>query len=134
QRHALLLSARESSRPAAGELGEAEGGQKRVGCVSRRGESNVLSNCQVGEQGVILEQEASAALLRGQADVASRVVPGGVPDCDRAVIRAVQAGEQSQKRGLAGAGRAEEHRDRGFRQRNAELGLQLKTGAETLAA
>ena len=115
ERHALPLAAGELTGKAllqAGELHEVEEVQHaladfRLGRAAaagphRQAEGDVVEHRHVAEQRVMLEYEADIALTQVEAErilLAEENASGG---------RLVEAGEDAQQRGLAGAGRAEQ--------------------------
>ena len=113
QRHALLLAAGQFARIAVGECGR--GRRDRASC--RRGrrtrragrrrilqrEHDVLRRRHVRKQRVVLEHHADVALV-GLARAPDRVPSSSIAPLGRTL----EAGDHHQRRGLAGAARAEE--------------------------
>src|SRR5262249_60173536 len=62
------------------------------------------------EQGVVLEHEAAAAVLRLKVDASIRVQPDLSADDHPAGIRPPQPGDDAKQRGLARAGRPDDRR------------------------
>ena len=68
-------------------------------------EADVGRHRQVGEEGLLLGDDAHPAPLRGHVDAGPGHHPS--PDGDAALVEALEAGHAAQERGLAAAGRAE---------------------------
>ena len=94
------------------QVGDAERPQKLRAGPLWRGVLDVFLDGEVGEQGVILEEEAGAALLRGEVDAARGIKPRTAAEDDLAGIGSIEPGEQPEQGSLAGARRPVEHSDR----------------------
>ena len=117
QREALLLAAGERLREPAGHLAEAEPLDQLAAAALGRGaaavqarrEQDVLLAGQLGDQVEELEDEADVRAAEAREAALALAVHANARDLDLAGVRAVEAAEQVQQRGLAGA-RAPEHR------------------------
>ncbi len=111
ERHPLPLAARELGRVAVAELLQLHELEQRVDPLAdlglrplpdRQPEGDVVAHGHVLEGGVVLEDEADAALLRGEL---GRVLAG---DHDLARVGRLEARDHAQERRLAAAARAEQ--------------------------
>ena len=84
---------------------------EQVRPVALAGEADVRGDAEVREQPVVLRQVADAPSLRAEVDPLRDVEPQLAAEGDPARERALETGDGSQQRGLAGAGRADD-RDR----------------------
>ena len=134
QRHALLLAAGNRARQAAGQIGQSEGFQVFPALAGPRGERNVPRDGEVRKERVVLKQKTGAPFLRRQAKGARVVEPWLAAEGDGAFAGAVEARQHPQQRSLAGAGRAEQHRDRRLIERNAQLRVEREAGIEARPA
>ena len=130
QRDALALAARELTRQALLEAGQADAGERRadaavvvVGELEPRvdAEADVLSGVEMGEQVVLLKQRGHRPGRRREVGDVAAV------DHHTARERAVEAGDQRDQRRLAGARRAD-HREAfavgdGQRERHRHVGI-----------
>ena len=115
QRGTLLLSAGKLGRAAARQLFQPHGVQhfRAAGLACSlvffcfQAAEDVLFHGHVGEQGVILEQQAHAALLGRQVDVLFTVEQHGPVQYDTALVRFDDARNAAQGHALAAAGRAQ---------------------------
>ena len=109
QRHALLLTARESRGIAVGKIGQTENAQIALGKLfARRGVAgilnagtNVIGHRHIGEQLIVLEQQGAFALLGRQVDARHRVKEGYAVDDDLALVGRLHAGNTAQRTALA---------------------------------
>ncbi len=84
---------------------------EQVGAVAPGGEPDVPGDGEVREQPVILWQVSDAASLGAEVEALRDVEPDLVAERNAPRARALEAGDRSQKRGLAGARRTNK-RDR----------------------
>ena len=88
---------------------------------------------QMGEQRVVLEDDADATLLRRNAHAAG-LRDDAAPDGDLSCVRRLEARDQAQRRGLAAAGGAEQREDPPRLERQGEAVHRGRpVGAEALA-
>ncbi len=115
ERHTLPLAARKLCRVAVGEAVELDEAQQLVDALGDlrlrpasdlEAERDVLAHGHVLERGVVLEDEADAAIL----GLALRHVLA--LEAHRSGVRLLESGHDPQQRRLAAAGRAEERRQR----------------------
>lgn len=113
QRHPLFLSAGKPTRPAVGQMRQAQFLHELLdllahlaasGAGAPQAEGDVFAHCQVREQGVVLGQIADLSMSGfGSGDIATG-------NHDPARIQAVQAAQALQQQGLSGACGAEQHK------------------------
>ncbi len=84
---------------------------EQVWTVTLAGEAHVRCDAQVWEEPVVLREIADAASFGTQVNPPCRVEPELAAECDATGLWALQAGDGSQQRGLAGTG-APDERDR----------------------
>ena len=130
QRHTLLLAAGERARQAVGQFGQAEGLQQLAGRLAAARRSHVVpppsgaGTARSPETGIRRAVVAAAGEMPRAESYHVRAA-----ERDGARVGPVQAGQQAQQRGLARAGRAEQHRDRRLVERDAQVGIQLEADA-----
>ena len=117
QRHALLLSSGQLARQAALEAAELKcaeqlGNAQRRRALSQpaRRERDVLLDCQVRKQGVVLEEHADVAAIGREVHSARRVKPDTIAEAHMASLRPLETGETSQHGGLARSRGPQKHR------------------------
>src|SRR5229473_6106229 len=74
-------------------------------------ESNVLIDCEMRKEAVILRDVREATLLRRAVDAGRCVEPDLLAKPDETFLRAIQPGKAAKDRGLARSRRTEQHRD-----------------------
>ena len=87
----------------------------------RSAEEQILSHGEVGKEARLLKHVAERPLMRRNESSAA-VLPDLARDIAEPILDVDQSGDAAQNRGLAAAGRAEQHRDSG--RRNLENGLE----------
>ena len=126
QRHALLLTSRESRGIAVGKIGQTENAQIALGKLFTRGGvarilytgTYVIGHRHVGKQLIVLEQQGAFSLLGRQVDAHRRVKKGHAVDDDLALVGRLHTGNATQRAALAAT--------RGAQQRHTLLaGLKL---------
>jgi hypothetical protein len=119
QRDPLLLSAGEHRRRAGGEVRESDPVQRRQRPFARlrlggarmlgpQREHHVLQHGHVRPDRVGLEDDADGAMVGAEEDALAGGGHHGAVDGDLAAVRALQAGDEPQGRGLAAAAGAEQ--------------------------
>ena len=103
----LPLASRDRRRPRVGEMGDAEALEVLAGALLA-GVRDVLSNGQVREQCVFLEDEADAPLVRLAEEPARAVEPDVVAERYPSPRRTHEARDRPEHRALAGARRPDE--------------------------
>jgi hypothetical protein len=93
------------------------------------GVGDVLADGQVGEEGVLLEYEPHAALLRASIDAPLDVEPDLAVERHATRVGPDQAGDHAQDRGLAGTRRADKGDDALDLERKPQL-VRAKTECE----
>jgi len=106
----LTLAAGEGAGPLPGEVGDPQALEQFVdaGRVGAGPEGDVLSHREVGEERVVLEDEANRPFLRRPRDARLRVEPGAVVEPDVTALGTRQAGDRAEDRRLPRARRADE--------------------------
>jgi hypothetical protein len=114
--HPLALAAGELAGAAAEEVREAEPLRERpdprVPLRARERPEPVADvgrHREVREERVVLEEQAHPPALRRHEGPVGAVEPGLAVEADEAAVRAIEAGDGAEHRGLAGAGGPEEH-------------------------
>jgi hypothetical protein len=120
ERDALALAARELADTRAAQLADAEALQELIRLRPvPRAEAHVPEHVEVREERVLLEQVADAAMLGRDVAAPLGVEQYYLVDADRSRLRPQQAGNDAERRGLAGARRSDQ------RERLAALDRQL---------
>src|SRR5205823_4984599 len=94
------------------------------------GESHVGGHRQMWEKRVVLEQKRGAPFLGRNIDGARGIEPVASMERYGTRVRPIEAGEQAKQGGFARAGWAEQDRDGGLVERNAQIRVHFESGAE----
>ncbi len=139
QRNALLLPSRQLPRVTVIEPGQPEQRHDFLDALPplRRRDlaqavADVLGYTQMREEGVILEEVADSAALRGKKNATRGVAPDFVAETDDAALRFLQPGQASQRRRLSRARRTEEDGQRKGVGGAAQLYLNHGSAGKTL--
>ena len=97
---------------------------EQVRAFALAGKPHVAGDGQVRKQTVVLRQVADAASLGAQPNAALCVEPDLAAESDAPLARTLQPGDGAQQRGLARAGRPDEH-DR--LRRDLQLGAEIES-------
>jgi hypothetical protein len=121
---ALLLPARQLPRPAAGVVGQPDLGERALDAHPPLGGAQLAE----AETDVVGDGEPrqEPRLLEHDADRRVRLADRLAVEPDLAFARAVEAGDQAQKRGLAAAGAADERDDLGLAHGERHAGERLR--------